>query len=78
MTFEEVLLFAEMYCSLQIVFSQRTLHQAVFEGLAQDGGLLVPHYIPDCKDVYQEWRDLPFHELAYEIASRFAPTVSTP
>jgi len=48
-----------------------SFEEAVFEGLAQDGGLLVPHYIPDCKDVYQEWRNLPFHELAYEIASRY-------
>ena len=41
--------------------------------MAQDGGLLVPHYVPDCKDVYKDWRNLSFHELAYEIASRYAP-----
>jgi hypothetical protein len=65
MTFEEVRSF-----DFDIPRSLLTFQQAVFEGLAQDGGLLVPHYIPDCKDVYKEWRNLSFHELAYEIASR--------
>ncbi len=45
--------------------------QAVFEGLAKDGGLLVPHYVPDCKDVYKQWSKLSFQELAFEIASRW-------
>jgi len=48
-----------------------SFEEAVFEGLAQDGGLVVPHFIPDCKDVYQSWSKLSFDELAYEIASRY-------
>jgi len=45
--------------------------QAVFEGLAQDGGLLVPHFIPDVSDKYKSWKNLSFDELACEIAKPF-------
>lgn len=45
--------------------------QAVFEGLAQDGGLLVPHFIPDMSDKYKSWKNLSFDELAVEIAKPF-------
>eukprot|EP00286_Rhodomonas_abbreviata_P023289 CAMPEP_0181303682 /NCGR_PEP_ID=MMETSP1101-20121128/8700_1 /TAXON_ID=46948 /ORGANISM="Rhodomonas abbreviata, Strain Caron Lab Isolate" /LENGTH=496 /DNA_ID=CAMNT_0023409295 /DNA_START=218 /DNA_END=1708 /DNA_ORIENTATION=- len=50
-----------------------TFEQAVFEGLAPDGGLLVPHFIPDVRknEEWKKWKDLKFHELAYEIASKF-------
>jgi len=47
-----------------------TFEEAVFEGLAPDGGLLVPHFIPDCKE-WKQWKNLAFHELAYKIASKF-------
>eukprot|EP00960_Hanusia_phi_P057123 763465-Hanusia_phi.AAC.1 len=45
--------------------------QAVFEGLAQDGGLLVPHFIPDVSNEYKKWKNLSFHELAYQIAKPY-------
>ncbi len=45
--------------------------QAVFEGLAQDGGLLVPHFVPDVSDVYKKWKDMSFDELAFEIATLY-------
>lgn len=31
--------------------------QAVFEGLAPDGGLLVPHFIPDVSKEWRSWKD---------------------
>lgn len=51
---------------------------AVFEGLARDGGLLVPDFVPDVSENYKAWASMPFHELAYEIASRFCPPEEIP
>ena len=31
-----------------------TFEEAVFEGLASDGGLLVPHFLPDVSGKYKE------------------------
>lgn len=47
------------------------VHQAVFEGLAQDGGLLVPHFIPDVSEKYTSWKNMSFDELAFEIATLY-------
>jgi threonine synthase len=44
---------------------------AVFEGLATDGGLLVPDWVPSVSEFYKSWVKLPFDELAYEIISRY-------
>jgi len=46
---------------------------AVFEGLARDGGLLVPDFVPDVSGAWKGWSSLAFHELAFEIVSRFCP-----
>jgi threonine synthase len=51
--------------------SDLTFEQAVFEGLAPDGGLMIPHEIPDVSKSYTDWRSLKFDELAYEIASLY-------
>jgi len=48
-----------------------SFEEAVFEGLAQDGGLLVPHFIPDVSNEYKKWKNLSFHELAYQIAKPY-------
>lgn len=48
-----------------------TFETAVFEGLAPDGGLLVPDHIPDVSATYKSWAKLSFDELAFEIASLF-------
>merc|ERR1719335_1377266 len=45
--------------------------EAVFEGLAPDGGLLVPDWVPDVSGDYKNWASLRFDELAYEIVSRY-------
>ncbi|CAJ1350443.1 unnamed protein product [Effrenium voratum] len=48
-----------------------SFEQAVFEGLAPDGGLMVPEKVPDVSAVYKGWSKLKFHELAFEVASLF-------
>jgi len=48
-----------------------TFEQAVFEGLAPDGGLMVPDDIPDVSKTYKSWKNLSFADLAFEIASLF-------
>eukprot|EP00928_Gymnodinium_smaydae_P048157 TRINITY_DN32189_c0_g1_i1.p1 TRINITY_DN32189_c0_g1~~TRINITY_DN32189_c0_g1_i1.p1 ORF type:complete len:491 (-),score=101.89 TRINITY_DN32189_c0_g1_i1:118-1590(-) len=48
-----------------------SFEEATFEGLAPDGGLLIPTRIPDVSKCWKDWRKLQFHELAYEIASLY-------
>jgi len=45
--------------------------QAVMEGLARDGGLLIPAEIPDVRDEMDRWRALSYQDLAFEIMSLF-------
>ncbi len=46
--------------------------KAVMMGLADDGGLLLPRAIPRIgSDTYEEWKQLSYPELAFEIMSRF-------
>jgi len=52
--------------------------EAVFEGLARDGGLLVPDFVPDVSAVYKDWSKLSFSDLAFEIASRYCSTEEIP
>eukprot|EP00913_Durusdinium_trenchii_P021718 g20407.t1 len=51
-----------------------SFEQAVFEGLAPDGGLMVPETVPDVSKIYKGWSKLKFHELAFEVASLFCST----
>jgi len=60
-----------LFRSTRGAFLDMTFEEAVFEGLAQDGGLLVPHFIPDVSDKYKSWKNLSFDELACEIAKPF-------
>jgi len=48
-----------------------SFEQAVFEGLAPDGGLIIPDVVPDMSDSYRSWSKLSFDELAFEIASLY-------
>jgi len=41
--------------------------QAVLMGLADDGGLLVPQSIPNVADRLDEWRELSYADLAFEV-----------
>jgi threonine synthase len=46
-------------------------HQAVMEGLARDGGLLIPAEIPQVRDRLDEWETLSYQDLAFEIMRLF-------
>lgn len=50
----------------------RTFSQAVLEGLAPDGGLLVPEKLPDFSEEIQSWRGLDYPHLAARVLSPFA------
>lgn len=45
--------------------------EAVMMGLATDGGLLLPESIPDVTKHLDEWRDLSYQELAFEVIRLF-------
>ncbi|KAF2971978.1 hypothetical protein GQX73_g1579 [Xylaria multiplex] len=49
----------------------------VLKGLAADGGLFLPHQIPSVPN-WQEWKDLPYTELAFRIFSLFISTDEIP
>ena len=50
--------------------------EAVMTGLARDGGLLIPDRIPDVADRLEEWKDLDYPDLAFEIIRLFADDIS--
>lgn len=44
---------------------------AVLEGLAPDGGLLIPDRIPDVRDKLQYWSTLSYQDLTFEVLRLF-------
>ena len=48
---------------------------AVMTGLARDGGLLIPDRIPDVSSRLEEWKDLDYPELAFEIIRLFTDDI---
>jgi threonine synthase len=48
---------------------------AVMCGLAPDGGLLLPETLPQVADQFEEWKDLSYQELAFEVISLFATDI---
>ncbi len=48
---------------------------AVMTGLAPDGGLLLPEKLPQVGDRLEEWAQLSYQELAFEIISLFATDI---
>ena len=48
---------------------------AVMTGLARDGGLLIPNRIPDVSAQLDEWQDLDYPELAFEIIRLFTDDI---
>jgi threonine synthase len=44
---------------------------AVMTGLARDGGLLIPDRIPNVADKLEDWKDLDYPDLAFEIIRLF-------
>jgi threonine synthase len=45
--------------------------EAVMMGLAEDGGLLLPAELPDCRAQLDFWRKLSYPELAFEVMRPF-------
>ncbi|MFH1195613.1 MAG: threonine synthase [bacterium] len=49
-----------------------TFREAVMKGLADDGGLFMPEYIPTFDhDIFKDIKKYSFQEIGFEIASRF-------
>lgn len=44
-----------------------TASQAILKGLALDGGLFVPDYIPEIKDSLLDWKNYDYKQVAYEV-----------
>ncbi|RMZ91918.1 hypothetical protein DV736_g860, partial [Chaetothyriales sp. CBS 134916] len=61
--------------SLQESFS---FEDVVLKGLASDGGLFHPNALPQVQDHYLNWKDLPFHEVAFNIMRVFIDSSEIP
>lgn len=48
---------------------------AVMEGLAPDGGLLLPETLPNVGNRLAAWRNLPYQELAFEVMRLFVSDI---
>ena len=55
-----------------------SFQDAVMMGLADDGGLVIPQSIPDMRAVLNDWRTLPYNELAFEVLKPFATDIPEP
>ena len=57
--------------------TERSFSEILLEGLAPDGGLYLPtHYPKVDADTLAKWRDLAYHELAFEILSLYIDDIS--
>ena len=59
------------YSSTRDKAEKVTASQAILQGLAQDGGLFVPSYIPALSVDMDVLKDMSYQETAYEVMSRF-------
>ncbi len=50
-----------------------TASQAILKGLAEDGGLFVPAYIPKLDVAMDELKDMTYQETAYVVMKQFLP-----
>ncbi|MCY2924552.1 MAG: threonine synthase, partial [Planctomycetota bacterium] len=48
---------------------------AVMMGLADDGGLIIPESVPHVADRHDDWAQLSYADLAYEIIRLFATDI---
>ena len=48
-----------------------TASQAVLKGLAEDGGLYVPEYLPKLDCSIDALADMTYHETAYAVMKQF-------
>ena len=61
-----------LYVSTRAQSDPQSFSEAVLTGLAPDGGLLVPSFIPDVRDRLDDWTGRPYAELAFEIMRLFS------
>ncbi len=55
--------------------SNLSFREAVMMGLSRDGGLLVPHNVPDVRDQLESWTGCTFAELAGHIMTEFVDDI---
>ncbi|NCA81700.1 MAG: threonine synthase [Opitutae bacterium] len=63
------------YISTRGVQTPLTFKDAVMTGLARDGGLLIPDRIPNVADQLEDWKDLDYPDLAFEIIRLFSDDI---
>ena len=63
------------YISTRGAQTPLSFKDAVMTGLARDGGLLIPDRIPTVADKLEEWRDLDYADLAFEIIRLFTDDI---
>ena len=62
-----------LYHSTRGLEEPKSFYEVLHSGLAGDGGLFVPKFIPQLKqEVLNQWRHLSYEELALEIISLFS------
>ncbi|MHC4872137.1 MAG: threonine synthase [Planctomycetota bacterium] len=59
------------YISTRGGIEPASFKDVVLMGLADDGGLIIPEFIPDMKDKIDSWKDLSYTDLAYEVMKPF-------
>ena len=50
---------------------------ALLQGQADDGGLLLPEHFPDVSAQVDKWAELSFVDLAWEICHLYAPEIES-
>ena len=60
-----------LYNSTRNAEKKVTASQAILKGLANDGGLFVPEYIPKLDVSMEELKGMSYQETAYEVMSQF-------
>ena len=62
-----------LYHSTRGLDNSKNFSEVLHAGLAGDGGLFVPKFIPQLnREVLNQWRHLSYEELALEIISLFS------
>ena len=66
------------YISTRGAQAPLSFKDAVMTGLARDGGLLVPDRIPHVSSQLEDWKDLDYPDLAFEIIRLFTDDLPEP
>ncbi|KKA30502.1 hypothetical protein TD95_002086 [Thielaviopsis punctulata] len=68
---------SQRYLSTRGEDTDLSFEDVVLKGLATDGGLYIPEVIPSASN-WQQWKDLSFADLAYEILSLYISPAEIP